>query len=174
VNPDRETIEKLHIVKYPDEVLRKATETITEFDENLTLLASKMLEIMHANNGVGLAAPQVGLSLRLFVLNPTGKPEDDLVVCNVEFLEATGWAEAEEGCLSLPQIYGNVRRHQKVTIQAQDLKGKTFELNATDLLARILQHEADHLDGRLIIDRMSTIGKLANRRQLKYLEELAR
>jgi peptide deformylase len=140
----------------------------------MNLLVLKMLELMHSNNGVGLAAPQVGLSLRLIVLNPTGKPEDDLAVCNIEFLESSGWAEAEEGCLSLPQVYGNVRRHQKVTIQGQDVKGKEFELKAADILARILQHEADHLDGRLIIDRMSTIGKLSNRRQIKYLEELAK
>ena len=174
MNLDRQQISALEIVKYPNTVLRKPTEEVTVFDENLGQLVLKMLELMHTNNGVGLAAPQVGIPLKLIVLNPTGEADKDLAVCNIEFLEADGWAEAEEGCLSLPQVYGNVRRRQKVTIKGQDVHGQVFELKAADMLARILQHEADHLEGRLIIDRMSTIGKLANRRQIKYLEELVR
>ncbi|NLE29257.1 MAG: hypothetical protein GX629_06275 [Phycisphaerae bacterium] len=110
--------------------------------------------------------------MRVFVANPTGQPEDDRAYINIEFLEASGWAEAEEGCLSLPQIYGNVRRNQKIKIEAWDVKGNRFEVQATDLLARILQHETDHLDGKIIIDRMNMVGKMANRRQIKYLEDL--
>jgi peptide deformylase len=168
-----EQIQQLEIVKYPHPVLRQDAETITEFDDNLQQLVLKMIELRSSNNGVGLAAPQVGLPLRLFVVNPTGEAGDEIVFINVEFLDGIGWAEDEEGCLSLPQIYGKVRRRQKVTVRAQDIKGETFELQAEDLLARILQHESDHLDGKLIIDRMSAIAKLSNRRQIKYLEELA-
>jgi peptide deformylase len=114
----------------------------------------------------------VGIPLRIFVANPTGQPEDDLAYINIEFLEASGWAEAEEGCLSLPQIYGNVRRNQKIKIEAWDVKGNRFEVEAADLPARVLQHEADHLDGKMIIDRMGMVSKMANRRQIKYLEDL--
>ncbi len=167
-----EFIQHLEIVKYPRKVLRQTAEPVERFDDALEQLALKMIELMHQHKGVGLAANQVGVPLRLFVVNPTGEPGNDLVLINLEFTDATGWAEAEEGCLSLPQVYGQVRRHDKVTIQASDLQGKRFELHADQLLARVLQHENDHLDGKLIIDRMTTVGKLSNRRQLKYLEDL--
>jgi len=168
----REQIEQLEIVKYPQPVLRQTARKVERFDENLELLVLKMIDLMHRNKGVGLAANQVGVPLRVFVASPTGQPGDDRAYINIEFLEASGWAEAEEGCLSLPQIYGNVRRNQKIKIEAWDVKGNRFEVQATDLLARILQHETDHLDGKIIIDRMNMVGKMANRRQIKYLEDL--
>jgi peptide deformylase len=168
----KELIEQLEIVKYPNPVLRQTAVKVERFDKNLELLVLKMLELMHSNKGVGLAANQVGIPLRLFVANHTGEPADDKAYINIEFLEAAGWAEAEEGCLSLPQIYGNVRRNQKVTIEAYDVKGNRFEIQAADLYARVLQHESDHLDGKMIIDRMNMVAKIANRRQIKYLEDL--
>ena len=127
---DTETIQNLQLVKYPHPVLRQEAEKITEFDEHLEQLTLKMIEIMNGNNGVGLAAPQVGLPLRLFVANPTGDPDDNMVFINIEFLDGQGWQEDEEGCLSLPQIYGKIRRRQKVIVKAQNIMGETFELEA--------------------------------------------
>lgn len=168
---DPEKIKQLELVKYPKTVLLRETQDVTEFDESLELLARRMLEIMRETKGVGLAATQVGLPYRIFVANPTGEAKDDLVVVNGRITDAEGWVEAEEGCLSVPQIYSNIRRHQKVTLEGVDVKGQPFTVTATDLLARIFQHETDHLDGRLILDRMSTVAKLSHRRQIKYLEE---
>jgi peptide deformylase len=170
---DLETIKDLTIVKYPQKVLRQRAKEITVFDEALEQLALKMIQIMHETKGVGLAANQVGIPLRMFVANPTGESGKDLVCINGEIIDPEGWVEAEEGCLSVPQIYSNIRRQQKLTFRARDLKGRTFELQAADLLARIIQHETDHLDGRLILDRMGTAAKLSHRRQIKYLEDLA-
>jgi peptide deformylase len=171
---DLETIKELSIVKYPHKVLRQRAKEITIFDETLEQLALKMIEIMHETKGVGLAANQVGIAIRLFVCNPSGQEGQDLVFVNGEIVESEGWVEAEEGCLSVPQIYSNIRRSQKVTFRARDVKGRSVELQAADLLARVIQHESDHLDGRLILDRMSPVSKLAHRRQIKYLEDLAK
>jgi peptide deformylase len=170
---DTGKIKELHVVKYPDPVLHRPAELVRQFDENLEQLTLKMIEIMRESKGVGLAANQVGIPIRLFVANPTGEPGKDLVFINNEITDADGWVEGEEGCLSVPQIYVKIRRHQRLIVRAVDAKGRPFELQAADLLARVVQHESDHLDGRLILDRMSIAAKLANRRQIKYLEELA-
>jgi len=167
---DPETIEQLQVVKYPRPVLHRPTQPVTKFDDTLKKLAEKMIQLMHESNGVGLAATQVGLPFRIFVANPTGQVGNDLVFINGEIIDTDGWIEHEEGCLSVPQVFGKVRRHTKVTIRAVDLSGKPFELQATDLLARIIQHETDHLDGKLILDRMTKMAKFAHRRQIKYLE----
>lgn len=171
---DMEKIKELHIVKYPDRVLRERTHAVEEFDEKLEQLVLKLLEKMRESKGVGLAANQVGIPLRIFVANTAGEAGKDMVFINGEIIDSEGWTEAEEGCLSVPQIYTKIRRHQKAVIHAVDIKGIPFELEATELLARVLQHETDHLDGKLIIDRMSLAAKIANRRQIKYLEDLAK
>ncbi|MFA5864903.1 MAG: peptide deformylase [Phycisphaerae bacterium] len=170
---ETDKIKELHVVKYPNRILRQPTEDIKEFNGNLDQLILKMIEIMHECKGVGLAANQVGLGLRLFVANPTGESGKDMVFINARITEAEDWTEAEEGCLSVPQVYSKIRRHQKVTAQALDAKGKPFEIQVADLLARIIQHETDHLDGKLILDRMPITAKIAHRRQIKYLEDLA-
>ncbi len=171
---DTDQIKELHVVKYPHKVLRQPTAIVTQFDENLKQLVLKMIEMMHSSKGVGLAANQVGVSLRLFVANPTGEVGKDMVFINGEIRNAEGWEEHEEGCLSVPDVYAKIRRNKKLVIQAVDLAGHPFEMQATDLMARVIQHETDHLDGRLIIDRMSTVARLAHRRQIKYLEELGK
>jgi len=130
-----------------------------------------MLEIMHQAPGVGLAAPQVGLAFRMFVCNPTGQPEDDLVVINPELTDAGGVAEQEEGCLSLPEVTVAVRRSETLTLKATNLRGESFQRTGRDLEARVWQHETDHLDGCLIIDYMSEASKIANRRALRHLRE---
>ncbi len=168
------SLDELGIVYYPHPALRQRAKHIDEIDESIEKLARKMVELMYANKGVGLAANQVGVPVRLFVANPTGEKGNELIFVNPEIVEANGWAEAEEGCLSLPQIYGNVRRNKTVIIVATDLAGARREMKVTDLLARIVQHESDHLDGRLIVDRFSVLAKMSCRSRLKELEALAR
>ncbi len=161
---------KLKIVTYPDSRLRRSCQRVDVFDERLDGLAARMLKLMHESNGIGLAAPQVGLPLRLFVCNITGEPGDDRVYVNPEIDEADGLAAMEEGCLSLPDVRVTVRRPSRCMIRAQDLRGQSFEQSGEGLLARCWQHETDHLDGRMIVDYMSEADKIANRRILRQLE----
>ena len=162
---------RLRIVTYPDPVLRQPAEAVTEFNDEVRGVAHRMLELMREAPGVGLAAPQVGLSWRVFVANPTGEPGDDRVFINPEIVGASrDVAAMEEGCLSLPEIRGEVQRPRRVTVRAIDLDGERFELTSDELPARVWQHEIDHLDGVLIIDKMTRMDHLANRRPLKALE----
>ena len=163
--------EELQIILWPDPRLKKVSKAVEAFDETLSGLAARMFELMREHRGVGLAAPQVGINRRLFVINPTGKPEDDAVYVNPVLHEAEGEDEAEEGCLSLPQINVQVWRSRKMRIDAQDLTGKKFSQIADGYLARIWQHEFDHLNGVMLTDRMGPVAKLSNRRILKDLEE---
>jgi len=163
--------ERLDIVFYPDPVLKMKCTPVTDFSPALAGMAGRMLELMHHAPGVGLAAPQVGIPIRLFVCNPTGEPEDDAVYVNPVLTDLEGGEEAEEGCLSLPSVSTTMRRAQKAVIHAVDLHGHDVEAEGKDLIARIWQHETDHLDGRLIIDNMSTSDEITNRRLLKQLRE---
>jgi peptide deformylase len=130
-----------------------------------------MFDLMRANRGVGLAAPQVGLNLRMFVMNPTGEPQDDRVYVNPVLSEPAGSETAEEGCLSLPNIHVNIDRTKTLRMQAQDLDGKPIDQVETGYLARIWQHETDHLNGTMLTDRMGTVAKMTNRRILRELED---
>ena len=161
------------IVTYPDPGLLKKCAPVkaSEMDESLSDLAQRMLEIMKANKGVGLAGPQVGVNRRLFVCNPTGEPDDDHVYVNPVLSDLTGSVEGEEGCLSLPEIRVMVRRAKRCRISALDVHGQPIEAEAEDLLARIWQHETDHLDGRLILERMNAAEKIANKKLIAQLEE---
>ncbi len=163
-------IASLALVKYPDPRLRLESEAVTSFDERLRAVVEQMFAIMYRYNGVGLAAPQVGVPIRLFVANPTMTPEDERLYINPELIANRGSQEGEEGCLSFPTIACNVKRYAETTIRAADLSGRTFEETGEGTLARIFQHEYDHLEGRLLIDRMSPVAKIANRRTLKQLE----
>ncbi len=160
------------IIVYPDPRLRKKCAPVKpgEFGESLAALAGRMLELMKANRGVGLAGPQVGVCRRIFVCNPTGEPGDDHVYVNPVLSDLTGSEEGEEGCLSIPEVHVMVRRARRCRITAQDVHGRPVEMESENLLARIWQHETDHLDGRLIIDRMNAADKIANKRQLAQLE----
>ncbi len=163
--------DQLRVIFYPDPRLKKRSITVTHFDENLKYLANRMLELMREHRGVGLAAPQVGLNLRLFVMNHSGNLEDDRVYINPELDDPVGEEEAEEGCLSLPNITANVLRHKYVRLRAQDLEGNGVEITDTGYIPRIWQHETDHLNGVLITDRMTTLAKLAAKKPLKELEK---
>jgi peptide deformylase len=163
--------EPLKIILYPDPRLRKVSAPVSAFDESLKSLVTTLFELMRSDRGVGLAAPQVGVNLRVFVINPTGKPGDDRAYVNPQLSEASGEDEAEEGCLSLPRITVNVLRSRKLRMKAQDVDGKSFEEVADGYVARIWQHENDHLDGILLLDKMTEMDKLAARKTLRELEE---
>ena len=159
------------VIFYPDPRLKRVSKPVELFDDALADLATRMLQLMREHRGVGLAAPQVGRNIRLFVMNATQQPGDDRVYVNPELIDPTGSETAEEGCLSLPGINCDLERNQTVILRAQDLKGNPLEERATGYLARIWQHEIDHLNGVLITDRMGTTAKMMSRRTLKELEE---
>lgn len=163
--------EDLKIIFYPDPRLRKASEPVTDFDADLASLAARMFELMRQEQGVGLAAAQVGINRRMFVMNHDGKPESDRVICNPQLLDAEGNEVGEEGCLSLPKIRANIDRATKLTLKAQDLNGNPFEEVGEDFIARIWQHETDHLNGIMLIDRMGFTAKMGARKKLKELED---
>ena len=164
-------LDKLRIIHYPDPRLREACTPVEPVDESVRALAEKMIELMAAASGVGLAAPQVGVTVRLFVAVPTEDPTDRRVYINPEIVAVDGAQDGEEGCLSFPDISCRIKRYETATIRARGLDGELFEETGTGLTARIYQHESDHLDGRLLVDRMGTVAKLAARRALKDLEE---
>lgn len=164
-------VEKLRIVHWPDPVLRQKAQPVAQVTDEVRAVAQRMIELMHEAEGVGLAAPQVGLPWRMFVANATGEEDDNLVFINPELVDPGDEpALHSEGCLSLPHVTAEIRRPKRITVRATDLEGNRFELTSDELPARIWQHETDHLDGVLIIDRMGTLDKLASRRALKELE----
>ena len=164
-------IPALTIVKYPDPVLRKKCAPVEEFGGDLIALAARMSELMSEDRGVGLAAPQVGVPIRLFMFNATGEPGDLRVVVNPELHDLVGQVEAEEGCLSLPEIRVPVRRAEQVALRACDVEGRPIELRGEGLVVRVWQHENDHLNGRLLLDYMTPTAKLENRRAIQQLED---
>lgn len=163
--------EDLKIVVWPDPRLKRPSKPVETFDRALKELAARMLELMRAAKGVGLAAPQVGMNLRLFVMNPTGEPADDRVYVNPVLTDGDGEEEAEEGCLSLPEIHANVVRFKQMKMSALDLDGRPVEEAASGFVPRVWQHEFDHLNGTLLTDRMGPVARMAARRALKDLEE---
>ena len=164
--------EQLHIIRYPDPRLKKKSLPVTEFDAGLRQVADRMFELMREARGVGLAAPQVGLNIRLFVMNATGKPEDDRVYVNPVLSDADGSEDVEEGCLSIPDVLVKVNRPTaRVTMRAQDLSGQPFEQTEEGFVTRVWQHETDHLNGVMLTDRMGPVAKLTYRKKLRELEE---
>jgi len=162
----------LAIVHYPDPVLRRRAEEITEIDDETRELAAAMIEAMVNSDGIGLAAPQVGVSRRIIVLSPTGQAADASVHINPRIVESGGdEVEFEEGCLSFPEVRGIVVRPEHVTAEWEDLEGRTFRAETEGLIARIFQHEIDHLDGILFVTRFGPADKLQAKRRLKKLEE---
>jgi peptide deformylase len=161
------------IVKYGDPVLEKPGAAIKKFDAELEALAEDMFVSMYAAQGVGLAAPQVGKSMRLAVVDvTTGKnPEAKIVLVNPEIIHAEGEAREEEGCLSIPGFRGYVIRPQFVTVRAQNLKGETFEIRGENLLARAFCHEIDHLNGILFLQHLSMLKRDLIKRKIKKLRK---
>jgi peptide deformylase len=159
------------IVKYGAVVLEQEAQPVTEFDDKLKKLVQDMFESMYAANGVGLAAPQIGLSLKLAVIDiTTGKdPNAKLVLANPKILSGEGTQKEEEGCLSLPGLHAEVRRPMRVTLAAQDLTGKDYTMPGEGLLARAFCHETDHLHGKLFISHLSILKRDILRRKARKL-----
>jgi peptide deformylase len=162
----------LKIVKYPEPVLQQPGEPVTEFNAELRKLAADMFETMYAGEGAGLAAQQVGIAKRLAVIDLSGgkDPKQKLVLVNPEIISREGKLYEMEGCLSFPDIMEKVVRAAKVSVRAQDLDGKWFEMEGVDLLSRCFQHEIDHLDGMLFIFRMSTLKRDLVQRKIRKLQ----
>ena len=148
----------MDILPYPHPALHWKSKQIQEINADLRKVVAEMFELMYAANGIGLAANQVGLPYRLFILNLSSDPDlkdEEIVFINPDILKRKGTTEGEEGCLSFPGMYGPVKRAAKIEIEAFDLDGSCFEYSLDDLAARAVQHESDHLDGVLFIDRLS-------------------
>ena len=163
----------LKILTYPEKILRLKAEEITDIDEQLLNLVENMLETMYKYEGVGLAAPQVAVSQRLFVLDTKQYYEDGekLIFINPEIVQKDGNAKMEEGCLSVPDIRCEVKRAEKILLRGYDLDGKLIERELEGFLARVIQHEIDHLNGILFIDKVSKIKKIGIKKELKKLQE---
>jgi peptide deformylase len=163
----------VQIVTYPHPILRHASQPVRRVDAELRRIVGEMFELMYAAKGVGLAANQVDLPLRLFVVNEKADPGAknlERVFINPVLSRRKGLAEGEEGCLSLPGLYGEVARAEKIFVHAYDLAGNEIKEEVGDMLARVVQHETDHLDGVLFIDRLSSTGRLALKEPLDEFE----
>lgn len=145
----------MNIVLYPDEPLQSVAAPVEDFGPKLEKLAVRMLETMYENEGVGLAAPQVGLAQRFFVCHDL--ESGPLCLVNPEILDMEGRETSDEGCLSLPQLYAPVERAFRIRVRGQSPLGDTVDFEANGLLARIIQHETDHLDGRVFLDRVDIL-----------------
>ncbi len=153
----------MQIVQYPHPALRWVSKPVREVTDEIRRIAREMLELMYAAKGVGLAANQVALPIRLFVINPKSdppRPETERVFINPEITERKGLVEAEEGCLSLPGVFANLKRAQRIKVTALGLDGARFELEAEGLTARAIQHELDHLQGILFTDKLNPLEKI--------------
>lgn len=160
------------ITRYPQGVLARRTEPVKEIDEDIRRLVDKMTEIMLEHKGIGLAAPQVGMGLRLFIISLDGKRESVKVYINPKVTITSDELDShDEGCLSVPGVYTRIRRYKTCKVTATDLEGKRFTEEAEGLYARALQHENDHLEGMTIINRMGRAAKITHRKELKKLRE---
>ena len=161
------------IVKFGNPVLEKPSEAVTVFDDDLQKLLDDMFESMYAAHGVGLAAPQIGIARRIAVIDVSFKedPEARLVLINPEIIHSEGKHTQSEGCLSIPEFRENVTRPNKVTVRAQDARGKVFEKTGEELLARALLHETDHLNGKLYISHISALKRDLIKRKIRKLQK---
>ncbi|MFT5050683.1 MAG: peptide deformylase [Chlamydiales bacterium] len=163
---------EFQISLYPTPVLRKVADPVEAFDEALAEIVSAMYRRMVESKGVGLAAPQVGLKRRILVVNATGEEEDNLTLINPTLVKRSGPATTfEEGCLSFPGIYAEVSRPSRCRVKAFNLQGEEFEAEYDDFVSRIIQHEYDHLEGILLVDRMSPADKLRHKAVLEEMIE---
>ncbi len=159
----------MQVVYYPDPILLKKAQPVEKFDAELRRKVEEMIPLMELERGIGLAAPQVGWGVRLLLANPGEEKSGTTVFINPTVAKKSGSEWGEEGCLSFPGIWGDVLRATKVVIKAFDLDGKPFEFVAEDLMARVLQHEIDHLDGVLFITKMRPADQQVNKRKLEEM-----
>lgn len=164
--------DELHfeVTLYPSPVLRRPAAPVAAYDAELARIVRAMYARMYASQGVGLAAPQVGLKQRILVLNDTGKPDDELTLVNPTIVDRSGpKVSFEEGCLSFPGIYAAIERPDACTVQAYTVTGEPIEATYTGFRSRVVQHEYDHLEGVLLVDRMSSADKLLHKAALDDL-----
>jgi len=147
----------LTVLEFPDKRLRKKADKVTVFGEKIESLIADMLETMYDSKGVGLAATQVDVHQRVIVIDVSEEKDEPIYLINPEIMEQKGQEESEEGCLSVPGFYENVKRAEQVVIKASDKQGKPFELEADKLLSVCIQHEMDHLEGKLFVDYLSPL-----------------
>ncbi len=164
-------IDKCHITHYPAGVLGRRAEPVEEINDDIIRLVDKMIDIMLENKGVGLAAPQAGVSLRLFIISLDGSRENARAYINPTVTPIGELEGIDEGCLSVPGIYAKIRRYKECEVAATDLDGNEFTDRAEGLYARALQHEYDHIEGITIVNRMAQTSRIVHRRQLKKLED---
>jgi len=162
-------IEKCKITHYPAEVLAGRAKPVEQINETIYQLVKKMTDIMLENKGIGLAAPQAGVPLRLFIISLDGTRESAKVYINPTVTPLGELDAIDEGCLSVPGIFTKIKRYKRCKVSATDLDGNQFTEEAEGLYARALQHEYDHIDGVTIVNRMGQAAKIAHRRQLKKL-----
>ena len=162
---------QLYIHCYPDPILRQPAQPVRQVTQEIVELVEKMTDLMLEANGIGLAAPQLGVLLEVVIISLTGKREDVEVFINPQLDGFEGVSEVEEGCLSLPGIRGLVRRPAICTVNAMDLESNQYVMDMVELGATAIQHETDHLRGKLFIDRLTTVSRLACRKALKQLEQ---
>lgn len=161
------------IKKYGSDVLRQVAQPVEEITDEIRQLANEMLKAMYDSEGVGLAAPQIGVSKRIIVLDvdPYDPSCEPIALINPEIVEQTGKEDSEEGCLSVPDVRGEVKRSENVTVEALDLDGNKVRIEATDLLARAIQHEIDHLNGILFVDHLGRLKQQLIKKQLRKIEK---
>jgi len=164
-------IEKCRITHYPADVLAGQASPVEKIDDNVRRLVEKMTDIMLKNKGIGLAAPQIGVSLRLFIISLEGNREAVKVYINPTVAPTGELDSVEEGCLSVPGIFTKIRRYKKCKVTATGLDGNQFTEEGEGLLARALQHENDHINGVTIVSRMGQTAKIARRKQLQKLRD---
>jgi peptide deformylase len=164
----------LHLVEYPHPALLRRARPLVRIDDEVCAAVEQMFDIMYAAEGIGLAANQFALPYRLFVVNTAGRPDagQELVFINPTLSRPRGTAVQEEGCLSLPGLRGDVRRPEKIVVDAWSLDGEPFRIDVGGLLARVVQHEFDHLDGRLFTDRLTESAAIESRRELETFREV--
>jgi peptide deformylase len=165
------------ILRYPDKRLRVPAKPVTDFDAELQTLANDLAETMYRDRGVGLAAPQIGVSKRVFVVdvanNDEDSPSDLRVFVNPRIVQREGEIIWNEGCLSFPGVHEDIERSEKITVVANDATGQEFKIEAEELFAVAIQHEYDHLEGRLIIDHLNMLRRRLVNRAMKQHEKAA-
>jgi len=164
-------VSKCKITRYPSEVLSQKTKRIEEIDESVKELVTKMIDIMIETQGIGLAGPQAGVGLQIFVVSLDSTRENACVYINPKVEGFGQITSMQEGCLSFPQVFANIKRHSQAKVTATNLDGEEFTQEADELFAKCLQHEYDHLQGITIADRMGRLGRIKFRRELQELKD---
>jgi peptide deformylase len=162
----------LTILEFPDERLRKIAAPVKTVDDKIQKLVDDMLETMYQEHGVGLAATQVNVHLRVIVIDVSENKDEPLCLINPEIIEKYGMKESEEGCLSVPNFFEKVKRVERVKVKALNRQGRPFEFEATDLLSVCVQHEMDHLEGKLFVDYISSLKRQRIRKKLEKLHKM--